>query len=171
MSGDFQKAVCSIKPISYTDSSNIMSIKGNNWTILFFKTLPKNIGTAPWSKETPSNSKEVAYRISSEVFSVWKVLQLQLKSREFNFCQHQGWGNLLHWGLNPVCMYGLGSGTQMSQGAAQDSWGILWPGENQPQDEHYLCFNNTKLELDWTRLLASNLAYILQRAHFKRKSI
>lgn len=42
----------------------------------------------------------------------------------------------LHWGLNPVCVYMLESRAQMSQGAGQCSdGGILWPSENQLQDE------------------------------------
>lgn len=95
--GDFQKAICSLRPINYTDFCSIISIKGNNWnTFFFFLILPKNSGTAPRSRQTPSHSEEFTYRKSSEVFSVCKVLQLQLKSREFNFCRHQRWSNLLH---------------------------------------------------------------------------
>lgn len=161
ISGDFQKAVCSVRPISYIDFYNTMSIKGNNWNILFFKTPPINAGTAPWSRQTPSNSEEFTYRKSSEVFSVWKVLQLQLKSREFHFCHHQSWSHLLHWGLSPVCMQAVGHRCPRLQPRA--AGGILWPGENQLQDEDCACFNDTKLEPDWACLLA-NHAYILQSA-------
>lgn len=169
-SGDFQKAVCLVRPISYTDFCNIMSIKGNNWNMLFFKNLPKNTGTTLWSRQTPSNSVELTYRkvvkssVSGKFYTYsWSQRNLIFAitraraiccTEDWTLPAHRGWavGHRCHrvrhrTGGNPLARWEAAPRTDCS------------------------CFNNTKLELGWACLLANNHAYKLQRAHFKRKSI
>lgn len=161
--GDFQKAICSLRPINCTDFCSIISIKGNNWnTFLFFKPSLKIVaqllGAGKLHHTLRSSHTE-------------KVVKSSVSAKFYSYSWNQGnlifaitRGGAICCTEDEPCLYRLGSGTQVSQAAAQGSRGESFGQvriSSKMKSVHV--FNNTKLELDWASLLANNPAYILQR--------